>query len=88
MNRGKEEVAKQEMAKVNIDILKVSELELTGLGEFNSDDHYICIPYNAMVKEFSCQCRRHEFDPWVRKIPRGVGNGNALQYSCLGNSMD
>ena len=41
MNRGKEEVAKQEMAKVNIDILKVSELELTGLGEFNSDDHYI-----------------------------------------------
>ena len=41
MNRGKLEVAKQEMAKVNINILKINELKWTGMGEFNSDDHYI-----------------------------------------------
>ena len=42
MNRGKLKVVKQEMARVNIDILVVSELKWTGMGEFNSDDHYIC----------------------------------------------
>ena len=41
MNQGKLEVIKQEMARVNIDILGVSELRWTGMGEFNSDDHYI-----------------------------------------------
>ena len=41
MNQGKLEVAKQEMARVNVDILGISELKWTGLGEFNSDDHYI-----------------------------------------------
>ena len=41
MNQGKLEVVKQEMAKVNINILGISELKWTGMGEFNSDDHYI-----------------------------------------------
>ena len=41
MNQGKLEVVKQEMAKANIDILGISELKWTGMGEFNSDDHYI-----------------------------------------------
>ena len=41
MNHGKLEVVKQEMARVNINILGVSELKWTGMGEFNSDDHYI-----------------------------------------------
>ena len=41
MNQGKLEVVKQEMARVNIDILGISELTWTGMGEFNSDDHYI-----------------------------------------------
>ena len=41
MNQDKLEVVKQEMARVNIDILGISELKLTGMGEFNSDDHYI-----------------------------------------------
>ena len=39
MNQGKLEVAKQEMARVNVDILGISELKWTGMGEFNSDDH-------------------------------------------------
>ena len=41
MNQGKLEVVKQEMTRVNIDILGISELRWTGMGEFNSDDHYI-----------------------------------------------
>ena len=41
MNQGKLEVFKQEMARVNVDILGISELRWTGMGEFNSDDHYI-----------------------------------------------
>ena len=41
MNQGKLEVVKQEMARVSIDILGISELKWTGMGEFNSDDHYI-----------------------------------------------
>ena len=41
MNQGKLEVVKQEMARVNMDILGISELRWTGMGEFNSDDHYI-----------------------------------------------
>ena len=41
MNQGKLEVVKQEMARVNINILQISELNGTGMGEFNSDDHYI-----------------------------------------------
>ena len=42
MNQGKLEVVKQEMASMNVDILRISELKWTGMGEFNSDDHYIC----------------------------------------------
>ena len=41
MNQGKLEVVKQEMGRVNIDILGISELKWTGMGKFNSDDHYI-----------------------------------------------
>ena len=43
MNQGKLEVVKQEMARLNVDILGISELKWTGMGEFNSDDH--CIHY-------------------------------------------
>ena len=43
MNQGKFKVVKQEMARVNIDILGISELKWTGMGEFNSNDH--CIYY-------------------------------------------
>ena len=41
MKQGKLEVKKQEMTRVHIDILRISELKWTGMGEFNSDDHYI-----------------------------------------------
>ena len=41
MNQGKLEVIKQEMARVNVDIRGISDIKGTGMGEFNSDDHYI-----------------------------------------------
>ena len=41
MNQGKLEVVKQEMARVNVDILGINKLKWNGIGEFNSDDHYI-----------------------------------------------
>ena len=41
MNQSKLEVVKQEMARVNVNVLGISELKWTGMGEFNSDDHYI-----------------------------------------------
>ena len=41
MNQGKLEMVKQEMPRVNIDILGIIEIKWTGMGEFNSDDHYI-----------------------------------------------
>ena len=41
MNQGKLDVVKQEMARVNMDILGISELKWTGMAEFNSDDHFI-----------------------------------------------
>ena len=41
MNQGKLEVVKQEIVRVNMDIVGINELKLTGMGEFNSDEHYI-----------------------------------------------
>ena len=41
MNQGKLQVVKQEMARVDVDVLGISELKGTGMGDFNSDDHYI-----------------------------------------------
>ena len=53
MNQGKLEVVKQETARVNIDILRISELRWTGMGEFNSDDHYIyyCAQESLRINE-------------------------------------
>ena len=64
MNQGKLEVVNQEMARVNIDILGISEIKWTGIGEFNSDDHYIyycgqeCLRRNgvAIIVNKSLKC--------------------------------
>ena len=53
MNQRKLEVVKQEMAKVNIDILGISELKWTGMGELNSDDHYIYYCRQESLKRYS-----------------------------------
>ena len=56
MNQGKLEVVKQEMARVNVDILVISELKWTGMGEFNSDDHYI---YYCRQESLRKKCSSH-----------------------------
>ena len=63
MNQGKLEVVKQEMAKVNINILGISELKWTGMGEFNSDDH--CIYYCGQES-----LRRNGVEIMVNKSPK------------------
>ena len=67
MNQGKLEVVKQEMARVNVDILGINELKWTGMGEFNSDDHYIYYcgqeslrkwsSYHSQQKSLKCSTR-------------------------------
>ena len=65
MGQGKLNIVKQEMARVNIDLLGISELKWTGIGEFNSDDQYIYYCWQdshkrsevaLIIKEFKMQC--------------------------------
>ena len=55
MNQGKFKVVKQEMARVNIDILGISEIKWTGMGEFSSDDHYIYYSRQESLRESEIQ---------------------------------
>ena len=50
MNQGKLEVVKHEMPRVNVDILGISKLIWTGMGEFNSDDHYLLLRQESLRK--------------------------------------
>ena len=78
MNQGKLEVVKQEMVRVNIDLLGISELNWTGMGEFNSGDHYI----------YYCGQESLRRNRVALIVNSGEGNGTPLQYSCLENPMD
>ena len=74
MNQGKLEVVKQEMARVNIDILGISELKWTGMGEFNSDEH--CIYYRGQES-----LRRNGVALIISKIKwTGMGEFNSDDY--------
>ena len=64
MNQGKLEVVKQEMARVTVDILGISELKWTGMGEFNLDDHYI----------YHCGQESHTRNGVAIMVNKGVGN--------------
>ena len=72
MNQGKLEVVKQEMARVNVNILGISELKWTGMGEFNSDDHYI---YYCGQESF----RRHRVAIMVNKTVQNAVLGCKLK---------
>ena len=63
VNQGKLEVVKEEMARVNVDILGISELKWIGMGEFNSDDHYI---YYCGQESL----RRNGIDVIVKRSPK------------------
>ena len=72
MNQGKLEVVKQEMARVNVDILGISELRWTGMGEFNSYDHYIYYDVQESL-------RRNEVAIMVNKRVQNAGLGCNLK---------
>ena len=75
MNKGKLEEVKKEMARVNVDILGISELKWTGMGEFNSDDHYI---YNCGQESLG----RNEVAIMVNKRVRNAVLGCNLKKEC------
>ena len=91
MNQGKLEVVKQEMARVNVDILGISELKWTGMGEFNSDDHFPVVMYGCeswTVKK----AERRRIDafellrvPWTaRRSNESIRKEISLEYSLEG----
>ena len=76
MNKGKLEVVEQEMARVNIDILGISELKCTGMGEFDSDDHYIYYYGEGNGIPLQCSCLENPVDggAWKAAV-HGVTEG-------------
>ena len=96
MNQGKLEVVKQETARVNIDILGISELKWMEMGEFTSHDHYICdcgqeslrrnevaFTVNKRVQNAVLECNLKN-----DRLIFFHFQGKPLQYSCLENSMN
>ena len=78
MNRGKLEVVKQEMARVNIDILGISELKWTGMGEFNSDDHFIYYLFNFYAEYIRRNAGLEEAQAGIKIAGRNINN---LRYA-------
>ena len=86
MNQGKLEVVKQEMARVSVHILGISELRWTGMGEFNSDDHYIY--YRLLYLLYYTYCRQESLrrNGVALIVNRRVQNA-VLGYSIKSNRM-
>ena len=78
MNQGKLEVVKQEMARVNVDILGISELKWTRMGEFNSDDHFIYYCGQESLRRNGVAIRVHKR---VRNAVRGCNLKNNRMIS-------
>ena len=78
MNQGKLEVVKQEMARVNVEILRISKLKWTGMGEFTCPTNTPIFPPSSFILPSFV---------WVYIFFSGEGNGTPLQYSCLENPM-
>ena len=77
MNLGKLEVVKQNMARVNVNILGISELKWTGMGEFNSDDHYF---YFGPSSSFPLELFLHS-STVVYWTPMGLGSSTSSVIS-------
>ena len=86
MNQGKLDVVKQEMARVNVDILGISELKWTGMGELVTFKS-LGFPIGSVSKESACKTGGPGSISELVRSP-GEGNGNLFQYSCLGNPID
>ena len=72
MNQGKLDVVKQEMARVHIDILEISELKWTGMGEINSDDHYIYYCGQESLRRNGVAILVSKSSSWVQSQKRQI----------------
>ena len=91
MNQGKLEVVKQEMARVNVDILGISKLKWTGMDEFNSDDHYIYYCRQESLRKEGFKRVRNSVLGCNLNNDRMISvhfQGKPFQYSCLENPMN
>ena len=84
MKPGELDMVKQEIERVNTDILGINKLKWTGMSAFNLQDHYICS--GSEGEESVCNMGDPGLIPGLGRLP-GEGNGNPLQYSCLKNPM-
>ena len=87
MNQGKLDVVKQEMVRINIDIIGISELKWMGIGKFNSDDHYITIVGKIPIGEMSSphnQQKSHKYRTWMLPLKQqnniGLFPRQAIQH--------
>ena len=84
MNQGKLEVVKQEMARVNIDMLGISKLKWTGMGEFNSDDHYIYYCGQESLRRNGVAMHSPKCSTWMQSKKRQndlcLFPGQTIQY--------
>ena len=78
MNQGKLEVVKQDMARVNVDILGISKLKWTGMGEFNSDDHFIYYLFNLYAEYILRNAGLEEAQAGIKIAGRNINN---LRYA-------
>ena len=85
MNQGKWEVVKQETARVNVDILGISELKWTGMGAFNLDYHYIC--YWFCIHSASLCLLVGPFNPFTFKIIIDKYDPVSIYFIVLGLSL-
>ena len=87
MNQGKSEVVKQEMARVNNDILGISELKWTGMGEFNSDDHYIYYwGQESLIKRWVTLIVKKRVQNGV--LGYNLKNGSMISVHCQGKAFN
>ena len=86
MNQGKLEVVKQKMARVNVDILGISELKSTGMGEFNSDDHYIyyCGQESLRRNGVAIMVNKWVWNAWIIKHTALEIHRESAQWMCTG----
>ena len=87
MNQGKLEAVKQEMARVNIDILWISKLKWTGMGEFNSDDHYIYYSRQESLRRNEIAIRVNK-RVWNAVLGRNLKNNRMISVRFQGKPFN
>ena len=88
MNQGKLEVVKQEMTRVNVDILGISELKWTGMGEFNLDDHYIYYCGQESLRRNGVAIMVNKMRVWNAVLRCNLKNNRMISVSFKGKPFN